>query len=101
MRIKLTEQELKKRKATRDHNRYQKLRTAQLLALGSKCIECSNTNLSELEVHHLIPFGKRSRTRALSYFSTDPTVVKVMCGPNSSKKCHKDTPNYRGKGKKK
>lgn len=89
----LSTKERKKRKAVRDHNRYQKLRAEQIKGLGSKCIKCGNSDISRLEVHHIKPYLKRSRTRAKSYFSINPLEVELRC----KTPCHKDTLNYRKK----
>ena len=82
---------MSKSKREYDHERYKKLRENQLTALGHKCIvtDCSETRSCYLEVHHLIPYNKRSRTRAKAYFETDPTKVEIRC-----KFHHKDTGSY-------
>jgi len=74
-----------------DRLRYQRLREQQLIALGHKCIitGCSETNSKYLQVHHIKPYNKRSRTRAKVYFSTNKNEVEIRC-----KFHHKDTISY-------
>ena len=80
-----------------DKKRYQQLRAQQIIALGSFCVACgklfSYLSYDLVEVHHIKPYLKRSRTRAKAYFSTNREEVELRC----KTPCHVDTPNYRGR----
>jgi hypothetical protein len=75
-----------------DHDRYQRMRNAQVEALGGKCVVCGTTE--NLEVHDIVPVLSRSRTRAKAFFTT--VGKELRC-----KEHHKHTEGWRNRRKRK
>ena len=71
------------------------LHNALIQALGGRCqyidedgIQCEETE--ELQAHHLVPYGQRSRPNSKEYFK--PKGKELRC-----EKHHRDTGSWRGK----
>lgn len=77
------------RKKQYDHDRYQRLRMELINALGGVCVEedCDESNPKNLEVHHIIPFLKRSRPNSKEYFN--PVGKELRC------KVHHNRPTWK------
>ena len=70
-----------------DRKRYRRLRNQLINALGGKCKICGGTR--GLEVHHLKPYGKRSRPNSKEYFK--PEGKELRC----KRPCHVHTETWR------
>jgi len=62
-----------------------------IIQLWGSCVFCGNTNIDELEDHHIIP---RSRNAILKF---DPDNQILVCGGKQGKTCHKEVATIAGK----
>lgn len=60
--------------------------------LGGKCVECGNTTIKELAVHHNPPL-KRQHRQISDFFNLEE--LDLRCNEQSKNKCHRNTPSWR------
>lgn len=87
----------KKNRKRHDREYYKQRRLALIKALGGRCVailpdgmQCTETDTDQLEVHHILPFLKRSRPNSKEYFN--PKGKELRC-----KNHHKHTESWRRK----
>lgn len=64
--------------------------------LGAKCLKCGNTNIEQLEIHHIHNLNKAGRN---SEDWKDLSELELRCKPDVND-CHSDDPGWRGKRRK-
>lgn len=72
-----------------DMGRYSGARRVVIGILGDKCLNCGNTNLYDLQVHHIKSINGRSRQLNMFFDLED---IEILCI-----KCHTETGGWRNR----